>query len=60
MSKDVHERVFDSMEHAFSHGSTFAPNELAMAAGLATLHELDETATSSTRSAHARASACSS
>ena len=30
------------MEHAFSHGSTFAPNELAMAAGLATLHELDE------------------
>ena len=26
----------------FSHGSTFAPNELAMAAGLATLHELDE------------------
>ena len=25
-----------------SHGSTFAPNELAMAAGLATLHELRE------------------
>ena len=42
MSKAVHERVFDSMENAFSHGSTFAPNELAMAAGLATLHELDE------------------
>jgi len=38
----VHEAVFDSMENAFSHGSTFAPNELAMAAGLATLHELDE------------------
>ena len=30
------------MENAFSHGSTFAPNELAMAAGLATLRELDE------------------
>jgi ornithine--oxo-acid transaminase len=30
------------MENAVSHGSTFAPNELAMAAGLATLHELDE------------------
>jgi ornithine--oxo-acid transaminase len=29
------------MENAFSHGSTFAPNELAMAAGLATLQELD-------------------
>jgi ornithine--oxo-acid transaminase len=42
MSKAVHERVFNSMENVFSHGSTFAPNELAMAAGLATLHELDE------------------
>jgi ornithine--oxo-acid transaminase len=30
------------MENAVSHGSTFAPNELAMAAGLATLHELEE------------------
>jgi ornithine--oxo-acid transaminase len=42
MSKAVHTRVFDSMENVFAHGSTFAPNELAMAAGLATLHELDE------------------
>jgi ornithine--oxo-acid transaminase len=42
MSRKVHEAVFDSMENAVSHGSTFAPNELAMAAGLATLHELDE------------------
>ncbi len=42
MSRRVHEAVYDSMENAFSHGSTFAPNELAMAAGLATLHELDE------------------
>jgi ornithine--oxo-acid transaminase len=42
MSKAVHARVFDSLENVFSHGSTFAPNELAMAAGLATLHELDE------------------
>ena len=37
------------MENAFSHGSTFAPNELAMAAGLATLHELDEQGSSSAR-----------
>jgi len=44
MSRAVHEAVYDSMEHAVSHGSTFAPNELAMAAGLATLHELDEQA----------------
>jgi ornithine--oxo-acid transaminase len=42
MSRAVHEAVFDSMENAFSHGSTFAPNELAMAAGLATLQEIDE------------------
>ncbi len=42
MAPFVHEAVFDSMENAFSHGSTFAPNELAMAAGLATLQELDE------------------
>jgi ornithine--oxo-acid transaminase len=42
MSCAVHEAVFDSMEHAVSHGSTFAPNELAMAAGLATLHVIDE------------------
>jgi len=40
MSRAVHEAVFDSMEHSFSHGSTFAPNELGMAAGLATLREL--------------------
>jgi ornithine--oxo-acid transaminase len=40
MTRSVHETVFDSMSHAMSHGSTFAPNELAMAAGLATLHEL--------------------
>jgi ornithine--oxo-acid transaminase len=42
MARGVHEAVFDSMPHAMSHGSTFAPNELAMVAGLAMLHELDE------------------
>jgi ornithine--oxo-acid transaminase len=42
MARSVHETVFDSMPHAMSHGSTFAPNELAMAAGLATLHEFRE------------------
>ena len=40
MSRAVHEAVFDSMEHSVAHGSTFAPNELGMAAGLATLREL--------------------
>ena len=42
MARSVHEAVFDSMKHALSHGSTFAPNELAMVAGLATLLELDD------------------
>jgi ornithine--oxo-acid transaminase len=42
MARSVHEAVFDSMSNALAHGSTFAPNELAMAAGLATLRELDE------------------
>ncbi len=42
MSDRVYDGVFDSLEHSVSHGSTFAPNDLAMAAGLATLRELDE------------------
>jgi ornithine--oxo-acid transaminase len=42
MSDAVYEGVFDSLEHAFSHGSTFAPNDYAMVAGLATLRELDD------------------
>jgi ornithine--oxo-acid transaminase len=42
MSRAVHEAVYDSMEHAVSHGSTFAPNELAMVAGLATLEEIED------------------
>jgi ornithine--oxo-acid transaminase len=42
MSADVYDSVFDSLPNAVSHGSTFAPNDLAMVAGLATLRELDE------------------
>jgi ornithine--oxo-acid transaminase len=42
MAERVYDGVFDSLEHSVSHGSTFAPNDLAMAAGLATLCELDE------------------
>src|SRR5207249_9483397 len=41
MSAKVYEGVFDSLPNAVSHGSTFAPNDLAMVAGLATLRELD-------------------
>jgi ornithine--oxo-acid transaminase len=42
MSQRVFDSVFDSLERAFSHGSTFAPNELAMAAGLAALEEIEQ------------------
>jgi ornithine--oxo-acid transaminase len=42
MSRSVHDAVFDSLEHSVRHGSTFAPNDLAMVAGLATLKELRE------------------
>ena len=42
LRSDVFDRVFDSLEHSVRHGSTFAPNDLAMAAGIATLRELDE------------------
>jgi ornithine--oxo-acid transaminase len=42
MSAEVYDGVFDSLPNAVSHGSTFAPNDLAMVAGLATLRELDE------------------
>jgi ornithine--oxo-acid transaminase len=41
ISTEIFERVFDSMEHAVVHGSTFAPNDLAVVAGLAMLHELE-------------------
>ncbi|HEY2940557.1 MAG TPA: aspartate aminotransferase family protein [Gaiellaceae bacterium] len=42
MSAEVYDGVFDSLPNAVSHGSTFAPNDLAMVAGLATLRELNE------------------
>jgi ornithine--oxo-acid transaminase len=44
MSSEVYESVFDSLPNAVSHGSTFAPNDLAMVAGLATLRELEQQA----------------
>ena len=47
MAQQVYDGVFDSLEHSVSHGSTFAPNDLAMAAGLATLRELDDASSSS-------------
>jgi ornithine--oxo-acid transaminase len=40
--REVFDRVFDRMDRAMVHGSTFAKNDLAMAAGLATLSALED------------------
>jgi ornithine--oxo-acid transaminase len=42
VSRQAFERVFDGMERAVRHGSTFGGNDLAAAAALATLRVLDE------------------
>ena len=41
MTRKVHEGTFDRMDRCIVHGSTFYQNDLAMAAGLATLEVLD-------------------
>jgi ornithine--oxo-acid transaminase len=42
VSRSAFERVFDGMERAVRHGSTFGGNDLAAAAGLATLRVLEQ------------------
>jgi ornithine--oxo-acid transaminase len=42
MRKAVFNKVFDRMDRAVVHGSTFAKTDIAMAAGLATLQVLDD------------------
>src|SRR4051794_9970483 len=42
VSREVFDRVFDSMERSVAHGSTFGQNDLAAAAALATLAEIDD------------------
>lgn len=44
VSRSAFERVFDGMERAVRHGSTFGGNDLAAAAALATLRVLDQEA----------------
>ncbi len=41
VSRDAFDRVFDGMERAVRHGSTFGTNDLAAAAALATLRVID-------------------
>ncbi len=42
LQKQVFARVFDRMDKAVVHGSTFAKNDMAMAAGIATLDVLED------------------
>jgi ornithine--oxo-acid transaminase len=41
-TRAVMDKVFDGMERGVRHGSTFGPNDLAAAAGIATLQVLDD------------------
>lgn len=41
-TKDIHSKVFSSMDKAVVHSSTFGQNHLAMVAGLATLNVIEE------------------
>ena len=41
-SRKIHDKTFSSLDRCQVHSTTFGENELAMAAGLATLHVLDE------------------
>lgn len=42
MRRWIFDTVFDRMDRAFVHGSTFAKNDLAMAAGIATLDVIED------------------
>jgi ornithine--oxo-acid transaminase len=42
MRRDTYEKVFNRMDRAVVHGSTFGKNDLAMAAGIATLDVLEQ------------------
>ncbi len=42
MRRPIFDKVFNRMDRAVVHGSTFAKNDLAMAAGLATLQVMEE------------------
>ena len=40
--RNIHGKVFDSMDRCFAHSNTFGQNDLAMAAGLATLQVIEQ------------------
>lgn len=41
-SRKIHDKTFSSLDRCQVHSTTFGQNEMAMAAGLATLHVMDE------------------
>lgn len=41
-TREIHGKIFDSMERCFAHSNTFGQNDLAMAAGLATIEILEK------------------
>lgn len=41
-TRKIHAKVFDSMDRCLAHSNTFGQNDLAMAAGLATLYVLEK------------------
>ena len=40
--RDIHKKVFDTMDRCFAHSNTFGQNDLAMAAGLAALQVIEQ------------------
>ena len=42
MRKPIYDKVFNRMDRAVVHGSTFGKNDLAMAAGIATLDVIEQ------------------
>ena len=57
MRKWIFDKVFNRMDRAVVHGSTFSKNDLAMAAGIATLEVLKAERRDRERGAHRRAAA---
>ena len=55
MRKAIFDKVFNRMDRAVVHGSTFSKNDLAMAAGIATLEVMQGRARDRERGAHGRA-----
>lgn len=41
-TREIHSKIFDSMERCFAHSNTFGQNDMAMAAGLATIEILEK------------------